>query len=218
MRRLLCGAVVLALAVAAGAAPPEKTDEPAKKSAIHLKQPEALKQPAPELGGIPVWVGKTPARPNKEMAGKVTLVHFWSSGSPSSFNNFVYIAEWRKKYKDDGLQVVAVHTCDVNQAFPYRNVEDSKGPSKEEDADLKKLTDKIKKVAEANPAVAETGVDVAGELKAQWNVRRTPTFFLIDKKGNLRYVYEGFLEYQSLRNEKVMREKLEELLKEEVDK
>jgi thioredoxin-related protein len=64
----------------------------------------------------------------------------------------------------------------------------------------------------------ETAVDTGGELKQSWRVLRTPTFFLIDKKGNLRYKYEGFLEYQKLHKERVMRAKIEELLKEEVTK
>jgi hypothetical protein len=223
MRRFVCGLAVLTLAVAAGAAPPEKADGPDKKPGttmpeLRLKQPEALKVPAPELGGMPAWVGKTPVRPNKELAGKVLLVHFWSTGSQSSFNNFVEIADWRKKYKDDGLQVVAIHTCDGNQSFPYQRHDENVPATSDEEAELKKLTDKIKKAAAANPAVAETGVDTTGELKRVWKVRHTPTFFLIDKKGNLRYVYEGFLEYQTLHHEKAMREKLEALLKEETDK
>jgi hypothetical protein len=58
-------------------------------------------------------------------------------------------------------------------------------------------------------------VDTDGELKSAWKVRRTPTFYLLDKKGNIRYCYEGFLEYQKMHNEKLMRAKIKELLEEE---
>ena len=74
-------------------------------------------------------------------------------------------------------------------------------------------------ITKASAAIASPSTSTAdGELKRAWNVRRTPTFFLMDKKGNLRYCYEGFLEYQKLHNERVMRDKIEELLKEEVAK
>jgi cytochrome oxidase Cu insertion factor (SCO1/SenC/PrrC family) len=221
MRRLFSGLIVLGLgvAVSATAAPPDKEVEPDRKSAtpkpdLHLKQPEVLKQQAPELGKVPVWIGKK-GKTNKELAGKVVLVHFWSSASTSSLNNLVSFAEWRKLFKDDGLEIIAVHTCDLGQPFPYHPRDEGQPVPKEDDAELKKLVEKIKKVASVNPAVVETGIDTDGELKRTWGVRRTPTFFLIDKKGKLRYCYEGFLEYQKLHNEEVMREKLEGLLKEE---
>ncbi len=223
MKRLTCGLIVLALGMAATAAPPDKADEPAKKPAagkpdFHLKQPEAMKQPAPELGQVTQWLGKTKIKGNKELVGKVVLVHFWSSDSPTSYYNFVQFAEWRQLYKDDGLEIVALHTADLGQSFPAHGRDEGPSLPKEDDADLKKLIAKLKKVAESNPAVAETGIDTDGELKRAWNVRRTPTFFLMDKKGNVRYCYEGFLEYQKLHNERVMRDKVEELLKEGGDK
>jgi thiol-disulfide isomerase/thioredoxin len=223
MRGLLCGLVVLGLGVVVGtAAPPGKDAEPERKSAtprpdLHLKQPEALKQAAPELGKVPVWIGKK-GRTNKELAGKVVLVHFWSSASGSSLNNLVSFAEWRKLFKDDGLEIIAIHTNDPGQPFPYHTRDEGQSASKEEEADLRKLVDKIKKVGTVNPAVVETGIDTDGELQRTWGVRRTPTFFLIDRKGKLRYCYEGFLEYQKVHNEPVMREKLEALLKEKAEK
>jgi hypothetical protein len=223
MRGLLCGLVVLGVGVVVGnAAPPEKETEPNRKSAKskadqHLKQPETLKQAAPELGKVPVWIGKK-GRTNKELAGKVVLVHFWSSSSNSSLNNLVEFAEWRKLFKDDGLEIIAIHTCDPGQPFPYHAGDEGQSPSKAEEADLRKLVDKMKKVAAVNPAVVETGIDTDGELQRTWGVRRTPTFFLIDRKGKLRYVYESFLEYQKMHNEPVMREKIEALLKEKPEK
>jgi hypothetical protein len=221
MSRLFCGLLVLELGLVAAAGEPPPGAEPDKKPApkrpdLELKQPEEMKKAAPQLGKITTWIGKQPAKENKELAGKVVLVHFWSCDSESSTANFVHFAEWRQKYKDDGLRIVAVHTCDGNQPFPVHGHDEDPALAKDEKDGLKKLTEKIQKVAKTNPVVVETGVDVDGEVKHAWNVRRTPTFFLIDKKGKVRYCYEGFLEYQKLHKEKYMREKIEELLKEEV--
>jgi hypothetical protein len=224
MRRFFWVLVVLGflgagVIVSANAAPPEKDSEPDRKPApskpdLHLKQPEVLKQAAPELGKVPVWIGKK-GKTNKELLGKAVLVHFWSSSSNSSLNNLVSFAEWHKEFKDDGLAMIAIHTCDQGQPFPYHARDESQPVPKEDEAELKKLVEKIKKVASVNPPVAETGIDTDGELKRIWGVRRTPTFCLIDKKGKLRYCYEGFLEYQKLHNQQLMHDKIQELLAEE---
>ncbi len=221
MRRLLCGLVVLGFGLAAAAAEPtDKGAEADKKPApkrpdLELKQPEEMKKAAPELGKITTWIGKPAAKENKDLAGKVVLVHFWSCDSGTSTANFLYFAEWRKKYKDDGLKIIAVHTCDLNQPLPVHGHDEDQRLEKDEEKSLKKLTEKIQKAAKINPVIVETGVDTDGEVMHAWHVRRTPTFFLIDKKGNVRYCYEGPLEYQKLHKEQLMREKIEALLKEE---
>ncbi len=212
MRLLFCGLLVTGLSLVAAAAEPDKP--PSAKPDRQLKQPEILKQPAPDLATVPLWIGKPPAKGNKDLAGKVVLVHFWSCDERSSHDNFAFFAEWRQKYKE-GLVIVAIHTCDGNQPFPVHGHDEDQPLAKDEKEAVQKLTDKIKKTAKQQPVVVETGVDTDGALKEAWQVRHLPTFFLIDKKGELRYHYEGFLEYQTLHNEKVMRAKIEELLKEE---
>ena len=217
MRNLYCGLVVLTIALVAAAGPeqPSKTPpQPPKASesdkpvmdlpGVAPKQPEVLKLQAPELGQVPRWVGKPPLKSNKDLAGKITVVFFWSSDTTSSLQNLVYFAEWQKLFKDQGLEIIAIHTCDLGQPFPVQNRDDKGKISKEDERELVKLTEHINKLAKPNPPVRETGVDTDGELKQAWKVARTPTFFLIDKKGMLRYKYEGFLEYQKLHKEQVM--------------
>jgi hypothetical protein len=201
--------------------PPGKTPE-AEKPVMDLpgvapKQPEVLKLQAPDFGQVQRWVGKPAAKSNKDLAGKVTVVFFWSCDTASSLQNLYCFAEWQR-FKDQGLEIIAIHTCDLGQPFPVQNRDEKGKISKEDELEIGKMTEKINSVAKANSPVRQTAVDIDGELKQAWKVARTPTFFLIDKKGMLRYKYEGFLEYQRLHKEPVMRAKLEELLKEEVTK
>jgi hypothetical protein len=218
----------IAFAAAAGPDQPAKPTPPGKapeaeKPVMDLpgvapKQPEVLKLQAPDLGQVQRWVGKPPVKSNKDLAGKVTVVFFWSSDTSSSLQNLVCFAEWQKLFKDQGLEIIAIHTCDLGQPFPVQNRDEKGKISKEDEQSLIKLNERINKLAKPNPPVRDTGVDTDGDLKQAWRVARTPTFFLIDKKGMLRYKYEGFLEYQKLHKEPVMRAKVDELLKEEVIK
>ena len=94
---------------------------------------------------------------------------------------------------DKGVTVIGVHTPET---VGEKNVE----------AVRKKVKDNGMKYAIA--------VDSQGKTWAAWHNRWWPTIYLIDKKGNVRYRWDGELNVNKVKGEEVMRKKIKELLAE----
>jgi|SRR5215213_4225987 len=63
----------------------------------------------PELAGATGWINKPGAVAAEEATGHPTLVHFWSVSCHICKENMPRVSEWREKYKEEGLRVIAVH-------------------------------------------------------------------------------------------------------------
>ena len=57
-------------------------------------------------------------------------------------------------------------------------------------------------------------VDSAGKTWQAWGNRYWPSVYLIDKEGHVRYRWDGELNWKNARGEKLMRERIEQLLAE----
>jgi hypothetical protein len=81
-------------------------------------------------------------------------------------------------------------------------------------------TNEEKKVEKVRKKVKDSGmkypVAVDGSYKTwqAWGNRYWPSVYLIDKKGHVRYRWDGELNWQETKGEKIMREKIKELLAE----
>ncbi len=64
---------------------------------------------APELDGGLTWLNSTPVR-LADVRGKVVLLDFFEYSCVNCIRTFPYLDEWRKRYANDGLVVVGVHT------------------------------------------------------------------------------------------------------------
>ena len=63
----------------------------------------------PSLEGATEWFNGTQAHAEAEALGHPTLVHFWSVSCGICKENMPRVSEWRDKYKDQGLRVIAAH-------------------------------------------------------------------------------------------------------------
>jgi predicted transcriptional regulator len=77
-----------------------------------------------------------------------------------------------------------------------------------------KNLDAVKKKVKANKMEYPIAVDTKGKTWAAWNNQYWPTVYLVDKKGKVRFRWDGELNYGGVKGEKIMAEKIEELLKE----
>jgi hypothetical protein len=57
-------------------------------------------------------------------------------------------------------------------------------------------------------------VDGGGKTWRAWGNRFWPSVYLIDKQGFVRYRWDGELEWKEVKGEKLMRERIEQLLAE----
>ncbi len=63
----------------------------------------------PSLEGATEWINGTAEEATGSVKGQPTLIHFWSVSCGICKENMPRVSEWRDKYKDEGLRVVAVH-------------------------------------------------------------------------------------------------------------
>lgn len=63
----------------------------------------------PSLEGATEWINGTADEAAGSLKGQPTLIHFWSVSCGICKENMPRVSEWRDKYKDEGLRVVAVH-------------------------------------------------------------------------------------------------------------
>jgi predicted transcriptional regulator len=80
--------------------------------------------------------------------------------------------------------------------------------------DNEKNLDAVKKKVKANKMEYPISVDAKGKTWAAWNNQYWPTVYLVDKKGKVRFRWEGELNSGGSKGEETMTEKIEELLKE----
>jgi len=148
---------------------------------------------APSLPPAGKWVGSSKPLRIEEMRGKVVIVHFWHEGSRICKLNSVVLKEWVSRYTSTGLTVIGVH-----------------GPDFENTPALPAIEKQAKDWAKVSPTV----IDETDLSLNDWRVNQVPTLFLIDKKGQKRYSWEGQIVFKRNRGDLLLAAKIDELLKE----
>lgn len=150
---------------------------------------------APELRGNE-WLNVPPGTRLSlaDRKGKVTLVHFWTFDCINCQRNLPFYAAWEKRFGARGLGIIGIHTPETERERETRNVER-----------------KVKELGITYPVL----LDTKEENWRLWQQHVWPTIYLIDKRGRVRFMWEGELEYHGAGgNEKVTRW-IETLLNEE---
>jgi thiol-disulfide isomerase/thioredoxin len=154
--------------------------------------PVAMKVPIPELQDVSEWINTRPLA-WKDLRGQVVVVHFWTFGCINCIHNQPHYKAWHEKYSGKGVTLIGFHT-----------------PETKEEYDLDKVRQKVKDAGLAYPIA----VDNDGKNWKAWDNRWWPCTYLIDKKGNVRYRWDGELNWKESKGEEKMRAKIEELLSE----
>jgi len=82
-----------------------------------------------------------------------------------------------------------------------------------ETADEHKI-DQVRRKVKDNHMEYPVVVDNAGKNWAAWDNRFWPCIYLVDKNGNVRYRWDGELNFNGVKGEQLMRKKIETLLAE----
>ena len=115
------------------------------------------------------WLNSEPILP-QGLRGKVVLVEFWTFGCYNCRNVEPKVKEWHRRYKDQGLVVISIHSPE----FSYER-------------DINKVKDYVRTHEIKYP------VAIDNDFK-NWNRfhnRYWPAIYLIDKEGLIRYLRVG---------------------------
>ena len=63
----------------------------------------------PGLEGAIAWFGGTQAHAESEIAGRPTLIHFWSVSCEICKENLPLVGQWRDEKREQGLRVIGIH-------------------------------------------------------------------------------------------------------------
>jgi len=157
-------------------------------------EPAHLNQDAPELLGGP-WLN-TPGGAPVTLAsrrGTVTIVHFWTYGCINCRRNLPIYDRWHKRFAGQDVVIIGVHTPETRSEGVTANV--------------------VRRVQELG---IEYPVLIDRDLPnwRRWRQQFWPTVYLVDKRGRLRYRWEGELNYAGAGGEVRMVELTEQLLRE----
>jgi hypothetical protein len=129
---------------------------------------EAKHIQAPELYGN-CWINSRPVSIN-DLQGKVGLIDFWDYSNYQCIKALPYISEWRKKYKQFGLEIIGVHTPEFEFARSPKNVEKA-----------------VKYFDIEYPVMLDNDAII-------WNsygARTLPARCLVDRDGQIRFISYG---------------------------
>ena len=90
-------------------------------STWHPAEPLAVEGNMPPLDGAGAWLNSDPLS-LAELRGKVVLVQFWTYTCINWLRTLPYVRAWAKRYKDDGLVVLGVHTPEFSFEHELDNV------------------------------------------------------------------------------------------------
>lgn len=141
----------------------------------HPAGTNAISAPAPEFAaGSWLNLPATATNMPPSLKGKVTVVHFWTFGCINCQHNLPYYDRWQKNLGPLGLQIVGIHTPET--------------PGERDPANVRR---KVKELHITYPVL----LDPESRNWQQWQQSVWPSVYLVDKRGRVRFAWEGELEY-----------------------
>jgi thiol-disulfide isomerase/thioredoxin len=155
-------------------------------------EPKKALTTAPEFARSTKWLQSKPLT-LAGLRGQVVVVHFWAFGCSNCIHNYPAYKAWQKKYAGKEVTIVGIHT-----------------PEFKHEADVKEVLARAKKAGLTFPIA----VDNDWQNWKNWKNRYWPSVYLIDRQGRTRYRWEGELDGGTTKGERLMRQRIDELLAE----
>ncbi len=147
---------------------------------------------APEFTPSTEWRQSKPLKLS-EQRGKVVVVHFFAFGCINCIHNYPWYREWAAKYSPSEVTIVGIHT-----------------PETTEEQSVSTLEKKLKE----NKLTFPIAVDSDKANWDAWGNNMWPSVYIIDKEGYVRTWWYGELDWQGAGGQKIMEQRIDELLKE----
>lgn len=166
-------------------------------AAIALAQQSPLvHKQAPELSGKQ-WINTSEGANAKtviaDRKGKVTVVHFWTFACINCKRNLPSYDRWHEKFSPQGVEIIGVHTPELDIEKDFRNVESQ-----------------VRKLGIEYPVL----FDPDYRNWNRWRQQYWPTAYVIDKSGVIRAAWVGELNHGGQQGEAKMAAVIEKLLAE----
>ena len=135
-----------------------------------------LNRTAPDFSGIDAWINSS-GLSMKDLRGQVVLVDFWTYSCINCQRDLPYVVAWDKKYREQGLTVVGIHTPEFRFEQKLDNVQ---------------------------AAVNQYGIEYPVALDNNYQTWRAfnnhywPAKYLIDQDGNIVFFQLGEGGYEAM--------------------
>ncbi len=198
-RRLLFLLVLSAVTACSRKPQPEREREGAAASSSAAAEspslpPRAQRTKAPAgFDGATAWLNVTRPLAPADLAGRVVVVDFWTSGCINCLHTLPVLAELEQKHAGGGLLVVGVHSAKF---------------------DAEAENERLRAAVAENGIRHPVAVDGAMKIWNAWNARAWPTVVVLDAHGNVVFRHAGEPDRAEL--EKVVAGALDEAAREGV--
>ena len=145
---------------------------------------------APELAGVTQWINSEPLT-FKQLRGKVVVVHFWTNGCYNCRNNYEHYRSWQKRYEGKDVVIIGIHTPETSGEHDIARIEQQ---------------------ASKHGLKFPIAVDNDGVNWQAWKNQYWPAVYVVDRKGEVRYGWEGELNYNGRKGEETVRRWIDRLL------
>lgn len=153
-------------------------------------QPAEFNIPAPEFGKAIDWLNSKPLK-MADLKGKVVIVHYFAFNCINCQHNYPWYKETQGKYPASDVVMIGIHTPELQGEY-----------------NVSALKKKLAEAGLTHPILVDNDY-------ANWKLydnRIWPCIYLIDKKGNARFRWDGELEWQGAGGGKIMHEKIKLLM------
>jgi cytochrome c biogenesis protein CcdA/thiol-disulfide isomerase/thioredoxin len=155
-----------------------RTEVPQQQSSGRLEHGLVQPYETRDFKGIEAWLNSKPLT-IKGLRGKVVLVDFWTYSCINCVRTLPYLTGWDKKYRDQGLVIVGVHSPEFEFEKKRENVEAA-----------------IRTHGIEYPVALDNKLDTFTNFNNQY----WPAHYLINRNGQVVYTHFGEGEYAQTEN------------------
>ncbi len=147
---------------------------------------------APELLVTDGWVGNAPGT-LRELRGKVVVVHFYAFQCINCQRNLPIYNEWAQHFAGRDVVLIGIQT-----------------PETQAERDVQQIAAAARENKQEYPVL----VDLQNRNWDAWGNTMWPTVYLIDRRGYIRFWWQGELNWQGAQGDKAVADMIERLLDE----
>jgi cytochrome c biogenesis protein CcdA/thiol-disulfide isomerase/thioredoxin len=133
---------------------------------------------APDFQDITAWINSQPLH-IEQLRGKVVLIDFWAYSCINCIRTLPYLRDWYSKYRDQGFEIVGVHSPEFDFERDLNNVE---------------------RAVKQDQILYPIALDNNFATWTAYHNQYWPAHYLIDKHGNVVYEHFGEGDYDVTEN------------------